>query len=285
MFKSAMYPAVVEFFIIEEVKSDPSKEKDEEEEEEDELAKRRKTQKIAKNFGIEVDKAEHIVDRNNNLSRKVIFKTGDDLRQDQLVMQMIQLMDSLLKKVNLDLKLRPYGILATGKSDGLMEFVANSSAVSAVLSDHGTITAYLAHHNEDPTSQSGIKPEVIDTFVKSCAGYCVITYLLGIGDRFFYVFLLRILFLLLFRHLDNLMMIPEGNLFHIDFGFILGRDPKPLPPPFRFTKEMCDVMGGTDGEDYQAFLRNFSSCHFHLILFFSVFCLVSDQNVAKLIFY
>jgi len=55
------------------------------------------------------------------------------------------------------------------------------------------------------------------------------------------------------------MMIPEGNLFHIDFGFILGRDPKPLPPPFRFTKEMCDVMGGTDGEDYQAFLMNFSS--------------------------
>lgn len=43
----------------------------------------------------------------------VIFKTGDDLRQDQLVIQLIQLMDRLLKKENLDLKLTPYRVLAT----------------------------------------------------------------------------------------------------------------------------------------------------------------------------
>ena len=38
----------------------------------------------------------------------VIYKRGDDLRQDQLVVQMFSLMDRLLKRENLDLCLTPY---------------------------------------------------------------------------------------------------------------------------------------------------------------------------------
>ena len=40
--------------------------------------------------------------------RAVIYKKGDDLRQDQLVVQMIRLMDRLLKREALDLRLTPY---------------------------------------------------------------------------------------------------------------------------------------------------------------------------------
>ena len=52
---------------------------------------------------------------------RVIFKMGDDLRQDQLMIQMITLMDSLLKSVNLDLCLTPYRVLATAATDGFVE--------------------------------------------------------------------------------------------------------------------------------------------------------------------
>ena len=31
---------------------------------------------------------------------------------------------------------------------------------------------------------------------------------------------------------------------HIDFGFILGKDPKPYPPPIKLCKEMVEGMGG-----------------------------------------
>ena len=47
-----------------------------------------------------------------------IFKHGDDLRQDQLILQIIMLMDKLLRRENLDLKLTPYRVLATSSRHG-----------------------------------------------------------------------------------------------------------------------------------------------------------------------
>ena len=48
------------------------------------------------------------------------------------------------------------------------------------------------------------------------------------------------------RHLDNLLLRDDGGLFHVDFGFILGRDPKPFPPPMKLCKEMVEAMGGAE---------------------------------------
>ena len=52
-------------------------------------------------------------------------------------------------------------------------------------------------------------------------------------------------------------MTKEGKLFHVDFAFIMGQDPKPLiPPPMKLTKEMIEVMGGLKSVNYQQF-RNY----------------------------
>ncbi|RHY80988.1 hypothetical protein DYB35_002661, partial [Aphanomyces astaci] len=170
---------------------------------------------------------------------KVMIKNGDDLRQDQLIMQLIILMDRLLKKVNLDMKLTPYRVLATSTTAGLMEFVVDSMAFKDVISKYKTVQDFLRMHNPDPTNSGweGISVDAVNTYVKSLAGYCVITYILGIGDR----------------HLDNLMMKTQGHLFHIDFGFVFGSDPKPFPPPFKLTKEMVEGMGGRKSDNYHRF--------------------------------
>ena len=47
----------------------------------------------------------------------------------------------------------------------------------------------------------------------------------------------------------------NGKLLHIDFGYILGSDPKPLPPPMKLSKEMIEGFGGDDTEYYQQFRR------------------------------
>ncbi|KAI0855317.1 phosphatidylinositol 3 [Xylaria cubensis] len=161
----------------------------------------------------------------------IIFKTGDDLRQDQLVIQIITLMDQLLQKENLDLKLSPYKILATSTSAGASQFVP-SQTFSAIASKFHTnpALAYLRQHNPDDRAYLGVRKETLDTFAKSCAGYCVITYILGVGDR----------------HLENLLLAPDGHFFHADFGFILGRDPKPFAPALKLSKEMADAMGGAN---------------------------------------
>ncbi|CDO77014.1 hypothetical protein BN946_scf184298.g41 [Trametes cinnabarina] len=203
----------------------------------------------------------------------VIFKDGDDMRQDQLVIQLFTLMDRLLRKENLDLKLSPYDVLATGPSQGMVQFIP-SKTIAAIVSEHGTLLNYLRAHHPDEGSVGtyGVEPGVIDTFVRSCAGYCVMTYLLGVGDR----------------HLDNLLLAPDGHFFHVDFGYILGRDPKPLAPPVKICKEMVDAMGGVQSVHYARFksfcftafsiLRKSANLILNLVL--GKFCLEMTEEQA-----
>jgi len=58
--------------------------------------------------------------------------------------------------------------------------------------------------------------------------------------------------------------VSAGKLFHIDFGFILGRDPKPLPPPMKLSKEMVEAMGGPTSEHFADFKRLCYTAFLHL---------------------
>jgi phosphatidylinositol 3-kinase len=149
----------------------------------------------------------------------VILKVGDDLRQDQLILQMITLMNRLLLEEKLDLKLTPYCTLATSIDAGLMEFVPDSKGIGDILRKEGSIGKYLQECR-------GPRSVIMDNYVRSCAGYCVVTYILGVGDR----------------HNDNLLITRDGKLFHVDFGFILGRDPKPMQPPLKVSKTFDDEL-------------------------------------------
>ncbi len=98
-------------------------------------------------------------------------------------------MDQLLRRENLDLRLTPYRVLATSSKHGMVEFV-DAYAIAEILSSEGSILSFFRKHNPLESGPHGVSAECMDTYVKSCAGYCVITYLLGVGDR----------------HLDNLML-------------------------------------------------------------------------------
>lgn len=88
------------------------------------------------------------------------------------------------------------------------------------------------------------------------------------------------------RHLDNLLLTTSGKLFHIDFGYILGRDPKPMPPPMKLSKEMVEAMGGVTSEHHQEFRKQCYTAFLHLRrhanVMLNLFSLMVDASVPDI---
>ncbi|XP_070694974.1 phosphatidylinositol 4,5-bisphosphate 3-kinase catalytic subunit gamma isoform [Pempheris klunzingeri] len=184
----------------------------------------------------------------------IIFKQGDDLRQDMLVIQTLMVMDSIWQEKSLDLNLVPYGCISTGHNIGMIEIVRNAATIAAVQRNHGgTNGAFrndaLFEWLKSKCPLQEIHFQTVERFVKSCAGYCVATYVLGIGDR----------------HNDNIMISDQGNLFHIDFGHILGNRKhflgvKRERVPFVLTPDFLFVMGRVRGRNSLYFQRFRDTC-------------------------
>eukprot|EP00434_Breviolum_minutum_P020617 symbB.v1.2.018178.t1/scaffold1436.1/size118852/1 len=82
------------------------------------------------------------------------------------------------------------------------------------------------------------------------------------------------------------MVTKDGRLFHIDFGFILGKDPKPFPPPMRICKEMVEGMGGNSSPGYQSFkskcCQAFKILRRHSKLIINLLYLMTDSGIKDI---
>ena len=79
----------------------------------------------------------------------------------------------------------------------------------------------------------------MSNFVKSTAAYSVATYLLRVGDR----------------HGENLLIRPDGRMFHIDFGWCFGKDPKLMAPKMKVSRDLVKAMGGEGSADFESYIN------------------------------
>ncbi|ETN70368.1 phosphatidylinositol 3- and 4-kinase [Necator americanus] len=157
-----------------------------------------------------------------------------------LVLQVLEVMDSIWKRNQLDCCLSPYPVLPMGTKYGMIGVVPNCSTIFEIQSEGGKVgtavksleTTFINRYIKNHAGSTKKYMECVDRFLMSCVGYSVATFIMGIMDR----------------HNDNIMMTHDGKLFHIDFGHILGHGKTKLGikrdrVPFVLTEHFLCVIG------------------------------------------
>ncbi|XP_032546594.1 phosphatidylinositol 4-phosphate 3-kinase C2 domain-containing subunit alpha isoform X3 [Chiroxiphia lanceolata] len=211
----------------------------------------------------------------------VMFKVGEDLRQDMLALQMIKIMDKIWLQEGLDLRMVIFKCLSTGKDRGMVELVPASDTLRKIQVEYGVtgsfkdkpLAEWLRKYN--PTEEEYEKAS--ENFIYSCAGCCVATYVLGICDR----------------HNDNIMLRNTGHMFHIDFGKFLGHAQmfgsfKRDRAPFVLTSDMAYVINGGEKPTirFQLFVdlccQAYNLIRKHASLFLNLLSLMLSSGLPEL---
>ncbi|KAL4454979.1 hypothetical protein ABPG74_006361 [Tetrahymena malaccensis] len=166
--------------------------------------------------------------------RAVIFKGGDDLRQEILAMQLIYKFKEIFMDKGLKLWLRPYEILVLSASSGILEFLPDTLSIDALKKKVDGFTNLYDFYQD---TFGDYFDEAQKNFIESLAGYSIVSYLLQFKDR----------------HNGNILINNEGRLIHIDFGFMFSISPGNMNwenAPFKLTKEYVQLMGGQQSDQY-----------------------------------
>lgn len=177
---------------------------------------------------------------NNNKEVKFILKSEKGLRKEQIVSQLINILQEKLigqmKRGRIDEfeEIPTYRILMITNEIGIIEYLDNCLTLKNITQKGYTLQNYILDNNVD--EKIGVLKE---RFAKSLAISSCMSYILGLGDR----------------HTGNIMISNQGNIIHIDYGYILENPIHStiFTPIIRISSDMIDFLGGMQGNYYELF--------------------------------
>ncbi|CAD8090047.1 unnamed protein product [Paramecium primaurelia] len=186
----------------------------------------------------------------------LIVKTGDNLKQEQFALQLINQFQMIFQKENLPLKLTTYDIQSLGPSSGIMEMIKDAATIDSLKKKLNSIDKDITLSQFFKKYYTTNLQKAQRNFCCSLAAYSLICYFLQIKDR----------------HNGNILLHKSGKILHIDFGFFISISPgKGLEfeknVPFKLLSEYIDVLGGTKSELFnlfrKLFFKGFVACQKH----------------------
>ena len=203
---------------------------------------------------------------------KLAFK-AEDMRKDWIIMNVIRRMDAAINAPGSivtaavndagapefpgGIPVVTYNVIPVDRDAGIMEFVPGAETFDKVI-DGGkqNVNNWLA----DNAGDGGLH-----RYLDSLCASTVISYLLGLGDR----------------HNENVMLTPDGRFFHIDFGYVVGEDPKAtLAPTLKLGKTM--MIGNKNGPHYKRFIKLagliYRELRAHTPIFFTMLMEIADAK-------
>ncbi|KAH9410567.1 phosphatidylinositol 3-and 4-kinase [Ordospora pajunii] len=170
--------------------------------------------------------------------KQLIFKHGDDCRQDMLALQVISMFELIFKQANLDIFLYPYKVIVTSCGTGIIEVILNSKSRDQIGRENiNNLSEYFEYKFGFKESEGYLS--ALYNFASSLAGYSLVVYFLNIKDR----------------HNGNIMIDDKGRIIHIDFGYMLETSPGNLniEAPMKLTKEIEELLGGVSGKGFEIY--------------------------------
>lgn len=181
---------------------------------------------------------------------------GEDVRTDRLAMVIGHLINDLTDTV-----VQTYSVFPLTAHSGCVAMISGAQTLYSVRKKM-SLTNYIMSTNANDTITN-----VRHRFVSTCAGACLLAFAMGLGDR----------------HLENILVTNNAQLVHVDFGYILGEDPKHMKSTMRITDDMVDAMGGRQSDTFASFVtitkQAYATMRLHSALWYQL--LTSEYLIFK----